>query len=55
MIAFGIVWMFIASRLPNSKPIRIYDEEQKKLGVTVNKEEAAAERNRRRKLRKKLR
>jgi phosphatidylglycerol:prolipoprotein diacylglycerol transferase len=55
MIAFGIVWMFIASRLPNSKPIRIYDEEQKKPSVTVNKEEAAAERNRRRKLRKKLR
>jgi phosphatidylglycerol:prolipoprotein diacylglycerol transferase len=52
MIVFGIVWNIIASRLPDRDVVRIYDE-QKKGGV--NKEEAAAERNKRRKLRKKLR
>jgi len=51
MIVFGIVWIIIASRLPNREVIRVYDEVEK---PTVN-EEAAKERNQRRKLRKKLR
>ena len=52
MIVFGVVWIIIASRLPNREVIRVYDEEEK---PAVKKEEASAERNRRRKLRKKLR
>jgi phosphatidylglycerol:prolipoprotein diacylglycerol transferase len=51
MIVFGVVWLIIASHLPNREVIRFYDGEQRK---PVNKEEAAAERNKRRKLRKKL-
>jgi len=52
MILFGIIWLIIASRLPNREVIRVYGEEQKK---QIDKKEAAAERNKRRKLRKKLR
>jgi phosphatidylglycerol:prolipoprotein diacylglycerol transferase len=52
MIAFGVIWIIIASRLPNKEVIRVYDEEQQK---QINKEEAAAQRNKRRKLRKRLR
>jgi len=52
MILFGVVWLIIASRLPGRDVIRVYDEEEK---PAVKKEEASAERNRRRKLRKKLR
>ena len=51
MIVSGIVWLIIASRLPGREVIRVYPEEEKP--VVVN-EEAAKERNRRRKLRKKL-
>ena len=51
MILFGVAWIIIASRLPGREVIRIYDEGEHK---TVNKEEAAKERNQRRKLRKKL-
>jgi phosphatidylglycerol:prolipoprotein diacylglycerol transferase len=52
MIAFGIVWLIIASRLPNREVIRVYDEEEK---PAVKKEGSSTEKNRRRKLRKKLR
>jgi hypothetical protein len=52
MILFGVIWLIIASRLPNSEPIRVYSEEQNR---QTDKQEAAAERNRQRKLRKKLR
>ena len=52
MIVFGVVWIIIASRLPNREVIRVYDEEET---PAAKKEEASAERNRRRKLRKKLR
>jgi phosphatidylglycerol:prolipoprotein diacylglycerol transferase len=52
MIVFGLVCNIIASRLPDRDVIRIYDEEE---ANKVNKEELAAERKKRRKLRKKLR
>ena len=52
MILFGVILLIIASRLPDREAVYIYDEEEKPSG---NKEEAAKERNRRRKLRKKLR
>jgi phosphatidylglycerol:prolipoprotein diacylglycerol transferase len=49
MILFGIAWLIIASRLPGREPVRIYGQEEE-----TDKEDAS-ERNRRRKLRKKLR
>ncbi|MCL2185920.1 MAG: prolipoprotein diacylglyceryl transferase [Treponema sp.] len=52
MIVFGIVWLIIASRLPDREPIRIYSDVKEI--PEPNKEEAAKERNKRRKLRKKL-
>jgi phosphatidylglycerol:prolipoprotein diacylglycerol transferase len=55
MILFSAVWLIAASRLPNREVTYIYDGEEKPQTVNVNKEEAAKERNRRRKLRKKLR
>ena len=51
MIAFGIVWLIIASRLPNSKPIRFYTGEENKPDPV----DKAKERKKQRKLRKKLR
>jgi len=51
MILFGIIWLIISSRLPNREAIRVYTEEEKK---PVRREETAAGRNKRRKLRKKL-
>jgi len=54
MIIFGIIWLIIASRLPDKEVIYVYDENNKKPKITVNKEETAKERNKRRKLRKKL-
>ena len=53
MILFGITWLIIASRLPNREPIRVYDDSEN-APPPVTKEEAAKERNKRRKLRKKL-
>jgi phosphatidylglycerol:prolipoprotein diacylglycerol transferase len=50
MIVFGIALIIIASRLPNREVIRVYDEEEP---PPVN-DEAAKERNQRRKLRRKL-
>jgi len=52
MILFGAVWLIVASRLPGREVTRIYAEEQK---PQTAKEETSAERNKRRKLRKKLR
>ncbi|MCL2804548.1 MAG: prolipoprotein diacylglyceryl transferase [Treponema sp.] len=52
MIVFGIVWLIAASRMPNREPIRVYSEEHKK--PRVKTEDPAKERNKRRKLRKKL-
>jgi phosphatidylglycerol:prolipoprotein diacylglycerol transferase len=57
MILFGAVWLIIASRLPNKEVTYVYSEDDKKPHVNttaVDKEEAAKERNKRRKLRKKL-
>ena len=56
MIIFGITWLIVASRLPNRETIRIYDEEEQKRAEREEiKEEARVERNKQRKLRKKLR
>ena len=54
MILFGAVWLIIASRLPNKEVIYVYNEDDEKLLTNADKEEAAKERNKRRKLRKKL-
>ena len=51
MIVFGVVWLIAASRLPNREVTYVYSDEPKR----ISKEEAAARRNRERKLRKKLR
>ena len=53
MILFGVTWIIIASRLPNREPIRVYDGSEN-LPPPVSKEDAAKDRNKRRKLRKKL-
>jgi phosphatidylglycerol:prolipoprotein diacylglycerol transferase len=52
MILFGVIWIIVCSKLPNREVTYIYDGQQEK---QVNKQEAASERNRQRKLRKKLR
>ena len=58
MILFGVVWLIIASRLPNKEVTYVYNEDGEKplinANTATNKEEAAKERNKRRKLRKKL-
>jgi hypothetical protein len=51
MILFGIACIIVCSRLPGRESIRVYGETEKK---RLSKEEAAAVRNKRRKLRKKL-
>jgi phosphatidylglycerol:prolipoprotein diacylglycerol transferase len=53
MILLGVVLIIVCSRLPGKETIRVYSEDEEK--TPVNREEAAAERNKRRKLRKKLR
>jgi phosphatidylglycerol:prolipoprotein diacylglycerol transferase len=53
MIVFGIVWLIICSRLPDREPVRVYDVIETE-PETV-KSEKADERNRRRRLRRKLR
>ena len=53
MIVFGVVWLIIASRLPNREVTYLFSEVKEI--PAVNKEEKAKERNKRRKLRKKLR
>jgi len=58
MILFGAVWLIIASRLPDKEVTYVYGEDDEKplinTNTTTNKEKAAKERNKRRKLRKKL-
>jgi phosphatidylglycerol:prolipoprotein diacylglycerol transferase len=54
MILFGVIWLIIASRLPNKEVSYVYSEGEVKPQVNANKEDAAKERNKRRKLRKKL-
>lgn len=53
MIVFGLVWIIICSRLPGRETIRVYADTGN--GQTVHKPADKSERNRRRKLRKKLR
>jgi phosphatidylglycerol:prolipoprotein diacylglycerol transferase len=55
MIVFGIVWLIVASRLPEPRPVRVYEDSanEKKSGKPAA--EKASERNRRRSMRKKLR
>jgi len=55
MIVFGIVWLIVASRLPDRSAIRIYEKEAPVIVKTIDKEESAKKRNKQRKLRKKLR
>ena len=55
MIVFGIVWIIIESRLPNRKPVRIYEDDENKKIITKSDAERASERNQRRKMRRKLR
>jgi phosphatidylglycerol:prolipoprotein diacylglycerol transferase len=50
MILLGAAWIVIASRLPNNEAIRVYGEE----GAEPVKKDTSTERNRQRKLRKKL-
>jgi len=54
MIMFGVVWLIAASRMPNRVPIRIYEADSEVKIQSVSPEEQAKERNKRRKLRKKL-
>jgi phosphatidylglycerol:prolipoprotein diacylglycerol transferase len=54
MIIFGLTWLFVCSRLPNREPIRIYSDEVTHNRAPIDLEEQAKERNKRRKLRKKL-
>ncbi|MDR1839568.1 MAG: prolipoprotein diacylglyceryl transferase [Treponema sp.] len=53
MMMFGVIWTIIISRLPGREVTYVYDEEEQK--PQTSKEASAAERNKRRKLRKKLR
>ena len=55
MIIFGIVWLIIASRLPNRVPVRVYEDNENKQPAAKSDAEKASERNQRRKMRKKLR
>ena len=54
MMVFGVLWLIIASRLPNREPVRIYDDSESGQTIVKTAEEKAAERNQRRKQRKKL-
>jgi len=54
MMVFGVVWLIVASKLPNKEVIYVYDKNDEKPQTKTDNEEAAKERNKRRKLRKKL-
>ena len=54
MIVFGIAWIFAVLRLPDHKPIIVYDESGGKQEKVKSVEEKASARNRRRKQRRKL-
>ena len=53
MIVFGIVWLIVCSRLPDREPVRVYDVVETEPEPV--KPEKAVGRNRRRRLRRKLR
>jgi len=58
MILLGLGWALFASRLKDREPVRVYTGEEKQTARTLppaTAEEKAAERNKRRKLRNKLR
>jgi phosphatidylglycerol:prolipoprotein diacylglycerol transferase len=56
MIVLGLVWAFIASRMKDPVPVRVYaDKNTQHIKTQKSAEEKTAERNRRRKLRNKLR
>jgi len=55
MILFGLIWLICVSRMPDKKPIIIYSEAKTIEDKKQINEEAAKKRNKRRKLRKKLR
>ena len=58
MILSGIAWAFFASRMKDSKPVRIYppgNHQMENIKSGRSSEEKAVERNRRKKLRKKFR
>jgi phosphatidylglycerol:prolipoprotein diacylglycerol transferase len=52
MILFGVIWLVVASRLPDREVVYTYNETKKK---QISGEEASTQRNRQRKLRKRLR
>jgi phosphatidylglycerol:prolipoprotein diacylglycerol transferase len=52
MILLGLLWAVIALRMPDSEPVRVYSSDNKP--KPKNSGEKAAERNRRRKLRSRL-
>ena len=54
MILFGVIWLIAASRMQDREAIRVYQETASNDIKRQISEEAAKERNRRRKLRKKL-
>jgi phosphatidylglycerol:prolipoprotein diacylglycerol transferase len=59
MIVFGVLWLIICSRLPEREPVRIYEGNEGGAfsgpKIVKSETEKASERNRRRRLRKKLR
>jgi len=54
MILFGVIWLIVISKLPNKEVTYIYDGKEEKPVSNIDKEDSAKERNKRRKLRKKL-
>jgi len=57
MILTGLAWAFVASRMKDREPVRVYSDEARKgqrSAPASSPEDKAAERNRRRKLRNKL-
>ena len=54
MIVFGVVWILIASKLPNREVVRVYDENYENQIKQKAKDELTAKRKQQRKLRKKL-
>jgi phosphatidylglycerol:prolipoprotein diacylglycerol transferase len=54
MILFGVIWLIVISKLPNKEVTYIYNGNEEKPIPNIDKEESSKERNKRRKLRKKL-
>jgi phosphatidylglycerol:prolipoprotein diacylglycerol transferase len=55
MIVFGIVWLIIISQLSDRNPVRVYNDNEDSQKDSKTLEEKSSERNKRRRLRKKLR